>query len=145
MQNSVKMIRHDYEFIQKHMRKMTRDALPTFRGSHANPIQLHLAIHDITKQAFTLKRTDRHEIRTCAAIIVIPQTDGTAVVDVMVERHAFPHIVGAKQTIHLLRPDLLFAIKTGRSRYTLLRPYEIYAASTSFNSSSIGQSSSPKS
>lgn len=86
-QNPMNVIGHDDECIQCNMRKMGGNVQPASFSNAADRIQLHFAIHDVTKQRHTFIGDDGDEIRTGLGVIVPLQADGSAMMAVGVIWH----------------------------------------------------------
>jgi len=145
----MKMIWHYGELVDCDTKKMRCDLFPPFLDNTSAIIQPHLTIHHLTKQAFPLIRADRDEICSAAAVIIFPQADGMAMVDVGVVFHV--HLIITTVGAGFPRPPGFPArllshhmILGGETPPLQSLPLHInYAANSSFNSSSIGHNSSP--
>ena len=91
MQNNDPMhvIRHDHECPQFRFRKMIRDRAPTFVCDLTLLRILHPTIDDLTKQTYTSLRNEGDEISTRCGLIISFQADGTAMMLILFEFHAF--------------------------------------------------------
>jgi hypothetical protein len=98
------MVWHDNEFVQDDIFSYVISFLPFLPDDLAELVYLHLTFHHLTEQAFPLKGADRHEIRPGAAIIVIPQTYGTPMVNVRVVSHGKARIAWYKARNDIFQP-----------------------------------------
>ena len=77
--DSVKMIGHDRVMIDRNIPEFCRDPVPPIADHFANVIHTHLIPCHFTEQAMTVPRAQGNEIGAFGRIIVILQSDGTAV------------------------------------------------------------------
>ena len=77
-ENTVNVIRHNDECIERNMWVMFRNFIPTLLSDISGIIQPHLPVFDFTKQVFSVLRTNRNEIRAVLGIIISAQSDGSA-------------------------------------------------------------------
>ncbi|NMA45830.1 MAG: hypothetical protein GX945_04640, partial [Lentisphaerae bacterium] len=77
--NAVKVIGHDYEFIQINIWEMDWNIIPTLAGNISRIVQSHFAADDFPKQACPVVGADGHKIGPGLGIIVTLQADGTAI------------------------------------------------------------------
>lgn len=78
--NTVNMVGHHHQRVQRHLWKMIGNLIPAGLGRSTRIIQPHLAINDITEQAFMPMRTNGDEIRPGRGIIVSRKPNGLAFV-----------------------------------------------------------------
>ncbi len=77
-ENTVNVIRHNDECIERNMWVMFRNFIPTLLSDISGIIQPHLPVFDFTKQMFSVLRANRHKIRAVSGIIISAQSDGSA-------------------------------------------------------------------
>src|SRR5579863_3458936 len=69
-QDSVQVIGHNHEFIQRDVRNVLRNIVPTRRHHGTDLVQAHLVRHDLTEQTFSIYRTERDKVRPDSRIVV---------------------------------------------------------------------------
>jgi len=71
--NSVHVVRHDDEGIQRDMRKMIGNRIPAIQHDLTRRAQPHFPVHHRTKQDSTFMGADRYEIRSGPGVIILGQ------------------------------------------------------------------------
>jgi hypothetical protein len=72
--DAVKMIRHDNVLIGLNVRQMGRYRCPAFFNNFTDPIQLHLAFTDLSKQTAMVLGAYGYEVCTGAGVVIILQS-----------------------------------------------------------------------
>jgi hypothetical protein len=65
------VIRHDYEGVQTHGRKMVRNRSPTFLDHAAQPVRFHLVADDSAEQTSALSGARRDEVSAVRGVVVL--------------------------------------------------------------------------
>ena len=90
--DSVEMVGHNHVAINFDTRVMIRQRLPC--RLHQSPciVQEHFPFPDLPEQGLPPLRAHRHKIRPGLRVIVIPQADGPATMNVRIVFHLAPHL-----------------------------------------------------
>jgi len=82
------MVRHDDEFIQRHLGKMHGDFPPASFDHAACVVPFHRVAHDAPEETRMALGAHRHEIRTGLIVIVPGQSDRPALVFIRIVWHS---------------------------------------------------------
>ena len=101
----MEMVGHNYHFVANNVRVFVlRFAIPFFHHA-SGVVQNHFVVFDVTKQTFSVLRTNGDEIQAFRSVIVTLQTDGMAVVDVGVVGGHGAVVLSCKNMIVLSIPQ----------------------------------------